>query len=364
VISSKGIVNHSSSAHLDTFKLMVGFSIVVLLSFYLLSSIMLPVIISFTLYALVDPFTNYLVRRNLNHSMAIIAILIVMLTISVLAISFALPQFLAQVAILKNKMPAIFSQLENLLTVYSQKVAGALGVEINVSDILVSVLAQSSSVGNTLLLKISEQVFAITLSMLLVPILTYFLLKDFKQLRNSMLNWLPNSRFELGWLIYHRVTRQLQLYTRGVMIQSFIMAVVASIGYTLIGLEIPVLLGTLTGVLNLIPYIGPLISMALATLVAAAMTPFDPTMIYLAIAVVVAAQVVDNVVVIPSVIANAVNLHPVLAIVGIIVFGNLFGAIGVILAIPAMAALKIVHQNLLADISNDRRIAADLPDLD
>lgn len=342
----------ASSAYLQTFKILVLLIGIILGSFYLLSSILLPVIISFTLYALLEPFTNFLVRKNVNHSLAIIIILISMLTISILAISFALPQLFSQVAILKNKLPLIFEQFEHFISLYGQQLGDSIGVDFNISKILASVLSQSASLGNTLLVKVSGQVFGITLSMILVPLLTYFILKDYKSLRNRMLNWIPNSSFELGWVIYHHVTRQLQLYTHGVMIQSLIMALVASFGYTLIGLDIPVLLGVLTGLLNLIPYIGPLISMSLAGLVAAAMTPFETSLIYLAIGVVFVAQLVDNVIVIPSVIANAVDLHPVLVILGILIFGNLFGTIGVILAIPALAAVKIIYSNLYSDIYN------------
>lgn len=351
-MSAKPSIAVPSSAYVQTLKLFAVLIALLLASFYLLSSVLLPIIISFTLYALLEPVTNSLLRRNVNHSLAILSILIVMLGVSMLAISFALPQLFAQVAVLKSKLPFIFSQLEQFITVYSTRVGDFIGVDFNPSDIVLSVLSRSTSLGNSLLISVSEQVFAITLSMILVPLLTYFILKDYKSLRNRMLNWLPNSRFELGWLIYLRVTKQLQAYTRGVMIQSMIMAVVASIGYLLAGLEIPVLLGVLTGLLNLIPYIGPLISMLLAALVAAAMTPFDPTKIYLGIGVVMIAQVVDNVVVIPSVIANAVDLHPVLVILGIIIFGNLFGTLGVILAIPALAAAKILFSNLYADIHN------------
>ncbi len=347
--------NEASAAYLQTIKISALLIALVLGSFYLLSSVLLPVIISFTLYALLEPFTKYLVRKNMNHSLAIIVILIMMLTISFLSISFALPQLFRQVTILKDKLPFIFEQFEQFATEYTQKLAEFSGVEFDTSSILVSILSQSSSLGNTLLLTVSEQVFAITLGLILVPILTYFILKDYKALRNKMLNWLPNSRFELGWLIYHRVTRQLQAYTRGVMIQSFIMAMVASLGYTIIGLDMPLLLGIMTGLLNLIPYIGPLIAMFLSALVAAAMTPFNSNLIYLSIGVVIIAQLVDNLVVIPSVIANAVDLHPVLVIVGIIIFGNLFGTLGVILAIPALAAIKIIYSNIYSDIYNASR---------
>ena len=194
-------INRVSSAYVDSFKVLSVIGGIVLASFYLLSSILLPIIISFTLYALLQPFTNYLVRRNINHSAAIIFMLILMLFFSILAISIALPQLLEQATFLKNKMPGIFNQLEGLLNLYSQKLAATTGIELNVSNIVVSILSQSSSLGNAILLKISEQVFAITLSMILVPLLTYFILKDFKQVRNKALNWLPNSSFELGWLI-------------------------------------------------------------------------------------------------------------------------------------------------------------------
>ena len=348
------VKTQTSSAYLQTFKMLALLIAIILGAFYLLSAILLPVIIAFVLYALLQPLTLYLVRKNINHSLAIVLLLIGMLGVSVFAISFALPQLFEQVSILKDQLPFIFEQLEQAITHYSQKISTETGVEFNASDIFTTVASQFSSLGNSVLVKVSEQVFAITLFMILVPLLTYFILKDYKSLRNKMMNWLPNNSFELGWIIYLRVTQKLQLYTRGVMIQSLVMATVASLGFIFIGLDIPVLLGCLTGLLNLIPYIGPLISMVLAALVASAMTPFDPNLIYFSIAVIIVAQLVDNLIVIPSVIANSVDLHPVLVIVGIIIFGNLFGTIGVILAIPALATIKIINQCLYSDIANAR----------
>jgi len=89
--------------------------------------------------------------------------------------------------------------------------------------------------------------------------------------------------------------------------------------------------------------------------VGAAMTPFDPSILYLSVLVVIIAQAIDNAVVIPAVFANSVNLHPVQVIFGIFIFGSLFGTLGVILAIPAIAAAKIVYSNIYADILNDSR---------
>ena len=77
-------------------------------------------------------------------------------------------------------------------------------------------------------------------------------------------------------------------------------------------------------------------------LVGAAMTPFDASVLYLAPVVIVIAQLVDNVVVIPSVIANAVNLHPVAIILAILFFGGIWGLWGVFFAIPLATLIKAI----------------------
>jgi len=348
-------VSWNSSPYIQTFKLFSIFVGICLASFYLISSVLLPVVISFTLYALFEPATLYLVRHKLNHSLAISIVLVILLATSFIAIGFALPQLFEQIGLLQSKLPQIVAQLQSLLNGIGEEISAKFGAKLNFSQITASFLSQTASLGQTALIEVSNRLLSIVIIFLLVPFLTYYLLRDFKPFRNRLMNWLPNSSFELGWLIYHNVAEQLKTYTRGVMLQSLIMATVCSIGFSIIGLDIPILLGCITGILNLIPYIGPLIAIVLSLLVGAAMTPFDPSILYLSVLVVIIAQAIDNAVVIPAVIANSVNLHPVQVILGIIIFGSLFGTLGVILAIPAIAAAKIVYSNIYADILNDSR---------
>ena len=340
------------SPHLQTFKLFAVVVAVCLASFYLVSSVLVPVVISFTLYALFEPATLYLVRHNFNRSLSILIVLVFLLITSVLLIGFALPALFDQVTLLQSKLPQIAKQLEKLVSGYGEILSTEFGVDLDVSELTLSILSESSSLGQSALIKVSNSLLNFMFIFILVPFLTYYLLKDFKKARNNLMNWLPNSSFELGWLIYHNVSKQLNAYTRGVMLQSLIMAIFCSIGFSLIGLDIPILLGCITGILNLVPYIGPVISVILSLLVGAAMTPFDPSLLYLGVAVIIAAQIFDNLVVIPAVVAHAVNLHPVQAILGIIIFGSLFGTVGVILAMPAIAAAKIVINNIYADMAN------------
>ena len=320
-----------------------------------MSPVLIPVVISFTLYALFEPATLFLVRHHINHSISILIVLLLLVFIGFIAVGFALPQLIDQISLLQAKLPLILSKLEAFLTRYSDEFSTQIGIDLDVSEVIISLLSQSSSLGQSLLLNVSNKLLGFAIISLLVPFLTYYLLKDFKSVRNRLMNWLPNSSFELGWLIYHRVARQLKAYTRGVIIQSMVMASICAIGFTLIGMDIAVLLGCITGILNLVPYVGPIISIVLTLLVASAMTPFDPSLLYLGVLVIISAQIVDNVIVVPAVIAQAVNLHPVQVILGIIIFGSVFGTLGVILAIPAIAAAKIIYNNLYADILNANR---------
>lgn len=320
-----------------------------------MSPVLIPVVISFTLYALFEPATLFLVRHHINHSISILIVLLLLVFIGFIAVGFALPQLIDQISLLQAKLPLILSKLEAFLTRYSDEFSAQVGIDLEVSEVIISLLSQSSSLGQSLLLKVSNKLLGFAIISLLVPFLTYYLLKDFKSVRNRLMNWLPNSSFELGWLIYHRVARQLKAYTRGVIIQSMVMASICAIGFALIGMDIAVLLGCITGILNLVPYVGPIISIVLTLLVASAMTPFDPSLLYLGVLVIISAQIVDNVIVVPAVIAQAVNLHPVQVILGIIIFGSVFGTLGVILAIPAIAAAKIIYNNLYADILNANR---------
>jgi putative permease len=345
----------SSSTHFHTFRAFAIVIALILASFYLLSSVLVPVLIAFTLYAIFEPLTNFLIRHNINQSISILMVLLLIVGMCFIAIGVALPQLVEQAGLLQSKLPQILTKLENLISIYGQELNDLTGADFEISELLVPLLSESSSFGQALLVGISNQLIGVIIGVLLIPFITYYLLKDYKTVRNSLLNWLPNSSFELGWLIYHRVSRQLQAYTRGVMIQSSITAFICVAGFSLIGLDIPVLLGFITGFLNLIPYVGPVISIMLALLVGAAMTPFDPAHLSLAILVILFAQVIDNVVVIPAVIANAVNLHPVQVILGIIIFGSLFGTLGVILAIPAIATGKIVFNNLYANFYNAQK---------
>jgi predicted PurR-regulated permease PerM len=106
----------------------------------------------------------------------------------------------------------------------------------------------------------------------------------------------------------------------------------------------------LAGIFNLIPYIGPLLATVAPILVSLSMG-MDPSMLLAAVSVILVGQLIDNLVVVPTVLARAANLHPLMALLAIIVAGNLFGLAGMVFALPVLASVRIIFVGVYEELA-------------
>jgi len=318
----------------------------ILLLAILLSPILVPLILSFALYAILEPLSEALERQGFSRSASSLTVLLLLVSIATMIISVLLPHLATQLSTLQSQLPGVWQSMMSM----GNELFNSLGIDISTSSITQHFFTQANDWGSTAVIQGSNILISLTVFLIFVPIITFFLVRDYHSFRNYMLDKLPNSNFEMGWLIYHRVAHQLQEYIRGIMIQSSIMCVMTSIGFYIIGLDSPFLLGATAGVLNLIPYVGPLLATVLPILMAVSEVPIELWLIGSAISVILIAQIIDSMIVIPSVIANAVNLHPLIVIMGIIVFGNLFGFIGMVIATPTLSTANIIYRGLYQGI--------------
>lgn len=335
-------------------SLIIFFAIISMagLSAYLLAPLLIPIILSFALYALFDPVSNLLQRNGINDSISAILVLILLVVICIIGVSIVFPMLAEQLLLLQTKVPKLWEFITNF-SLQIRNILEGYGLKFDPNTITKPIMNSSSEWGKDAVIRLSNLLIDMTAAVILVPLFTFFLIRDYKQLRNKALDLLPNKSFELGWLIYYRVAKKLEIYIRGIIMQSGIMAIVTSIGFYLFGLDSPILLGTIAGLLNLIPYVGPLLAMVPPIIIALGAPVFDPVLITAAIGVIIAAQLIDNIIVVPALIANAVNLHPITVIVGIIIFGNFFGFIGMIIAIPTLATSNIILTGLRNGLKKD-----------
>ena len=344
----QALTNHPLSRTLFIFGLIV---LVIAVLASLLAPLLIPIIISFTLYALLEPMSEVFERNGLSRNAASLSVLLVMVAVAGIVISLILPHLTSQLSSLQTQLPLVWKSIMSMGNSFSQQIVGSVGITMQTSELHQHFFSQANDWGKTALIQGSNFLLSFSVLLVLVPIFTFFLIRDYRSFRNYMLDKLPNSSFEMGWLIYHRVAHQLQEYIRGIMIQSGIMTLLTTSGFYLIGLESPLLLGVIAGILNLIPYVGPLLAMVLPVLLAIGHAPVELWLVGAAVSVILIAQLIDNIIVIPAVIASSVNLHPLMVIVGIIVFGNIFGFIGMVVAIPVLSTANIIYCGLRQGIN-------------
>ncbi len=332
-----------------TVKALFGFAFLLVITsvlVWVLNPVIIPVLVSLALYVCLLPLHDWLTNLGWRRDLSALAILLLLMFVVLVPGSLVLAEFNEQAMLWQSKATTAGQSLNALLSQISAQLA-QWQFHIEVAQLKANILSAVVSDEGTFLSSISALIMSIASSLLLVPFITFFLLRDFESLRNKSLNLLPNKYFELGWLMYFKVARQTQGYVRAVLIQQSILAAVAATGFWLSGFDSPVILGLIAGILGLIPYVGPALGLLPPFYLVLANQPVNYDAMYAAVLVIGVAYLIDNLLVIPLLVARFSNLHPLVALLGIIIFGNFLGILGMIAAIPILAISNIVFCQLL-----------------
>ena len=311
----------------------------------LFKPVIFALLVSFTLYALLEPISNQMTGRGLPPSTTASIILCLLVCLSVLLTLIGFPKLLDGLGIVQDKISVLKDTMFSWIN-HGQFLIEQSGIEVDKTSINQFIEGSGTKLNLDVIIQGSNIILDISGTLLLVPFIVFFLLRDYKSSRNRLLALLPNEYFEMGWLIYYRVAKQLQGYIRGVIVQTSILATVSGIGFYVAGFESALMLGILAGLFGIIPFLGPALALFPPIMMAMSNQPFDIYYVWAAVSVIGVAFVFDNLVVIPTVIANAVDLHPFIVFIGVIIFGSVFGIIGAILALPILATSKILFVGL------------------
>jgi predicted PurR-regulated permease PerM/CheY-like chemotaxis protein len=192
--------------------------------------------------------------------------------------------------------------------------------------------------------------------LVLIPILSFFFLKDAESFERFALRVLPEGRIRWrGRDFIEDVHRTLALYVRAQIIACVVIGIACWIGFTALGLRYALVLGALAGLLEFIPLVGPVIVAILAAFLASmtSLTLAGVTLLFL-----VALRIAQDYVVYPRLVAKGMKLHPLAIILTLVCGSHLAGVAGLFLAIPAAAILMVTHRHLLLQLGQDYLLAA------
>ena len=197
--------------------------------------------------------------------------------------------------------------------------------------------------------------FSALSNVVIIPFITFFLLKDGPKMKKAIIERVPNRYFEMVLNLTYKIEQQLGGYIRGQVIDAALVGILSIIALKFIGIDYYFFIGAIAGLANLIPYLGPVVGAVPAILVSLMQNP-DPSLtpilwIIVAFAVI---QLIDNIIISPLVVAKSVNIHPLVVIIVIFIGERLLGVLGMLIAIPVTGILNVIIRETIWSFKNYR----------
>lgn len=178
----------------------------------------------------------------------------------------------------------------------------------------------------------------IVLSIVTVPFVLFYMLKDGKKLPQKILSFLPTKSRSGILHVLQDINHQISSFIRGQIIVSFCIGILLYIGYMIIGLDYALILAIIASFTSVVPYLGPAIAITPALIVALVTSP---VMLLKMVAVWTIVQLIEGKFISPQIMGKTLKIHPITIIFVILTAGNLFGVVGILLAVPGYAVLKV-----------------------
>ena len=302
-----------------------------------------PFFIGLVIAWLLDPAVTYLQKKNVKRSIGTIVVFFVFILILYLLFRIMLPLLYTQLnEFITNSLPTLIKStgtfIENLFTKLEATGFDFTSVETSVYKALENIgVDLTTGLPKAALNVVSTLVSSIG-TFGLGLIVGFYLLIDFEGVK-KIFNYIPIKNKEGFNYIIGKLNIAFRSFVQGTLFISLIIMILSSIFYGIIGLPSALLFGLICGITNIIPYIGPWIGGAICVIVGLTVSPLTGI---LAGVVAFAIQQVDGMILQPLIMSKTMKLHPVTIMIGLLVFGYLFGILGMIFATPIMASIKII----------------------
>lgn len=312
---------------------------------YLLAPVLTPFVAAALLAYIGDPLADRLQRLGLPRTLAVVAVfLITFLFIGALVLLVG-PLVRQQVGALFDALPGIASRAEQ---VWLPGIAEFFNLEIDEGVGLGAFLSRygdmAGSWGGKALSSVTStgsMLAAAVMSLFLVPILTFYLLRDWDRIKAHIAAIVPESNRETVYTLARETDDVLGAFLRGQILVMFALAVIYTIGLSVTGVDFAIAIGVVAGLVSFVPYLGFVFGIALALLVVA-LEPDPLWHIVGVFATFTIAQMIEGTVLTPKLVGDRIGLHPVLVIFAVVAGGQLFGFFGILLALPVAAVLSVL----------------------
>lgn len=325
----------------------IGAAIVFGLFLYLFASILLPFIVGMTLAYFLDPVADRLERLGLSRMVATLTILVSFIVIFVLALMIFVPILVSQLADFGARLPSYVARLQELVASQNAEwVKNLLGVDsAALKNSVGSILSQGAGFVTTLIQSIwssGKTLLDIAGLFIVTPVVAFYTLYDWDKMVAKVDSWIPREHVPTVRAIFRDINTAIAGFVRGQGTLCLILGLMYAAGLTLVGLNFALLIGLFAGLISFIPYVGSLVGLIIALGVAIVQFWPDWLMVGAVLLVFVVGQFIEGNILQPKLVGESVGLHPVWLMFALFAFGALFGFVGLMVAVPAAAAVAVL----------------------
>jgi predicted PurR-regulated permease PerM len=320
------------------------------LLFWLLGPIMTPFVLGAVIAYVGHPLVARLERKRVPRALGAVVVILLGVAAIVGLVFIVLPLAQAEIGQLANRIPTLLTKAQEVwLPALNAKYGVSVNLDVgqirtwlteNLSDVgaIAAKVAKSLHVGGL-------AVLGFLATALLTPLVTFYLLKDWPQLTRSLTDLIPRGLLPSVQGFAKEINTVIAEFLRGQFAVMAALAVYYAVGLKIVGLEHGIAIGILTGLLVFIPYLGFGLGLILAMV--AALTQFATLGPLVGVAIVYGlGQVVESFYLTPRLVGERVGLHPLAVLFALMAFGQLFGFVGVLVAVPASAILLVALRNV------------------
>ena len=332
---------------------------------YLLAPILTPFLLAGLFAYLGDPLVDKLEGRRLSRNLATSVVFLLIFGIVIVAPLLLIPVLETQISAVIKSLPRY---IDWITETFLPAMQARLGVDPTVFDVekikaaLAANWKEAGGIAAHVVAYVSRSGMAMLgwlAGMVLVPVLTFYMLRDWDHFLAAIRDLLPRSIEPTVVQLTRESDERLAAFLRGQFIVMLCLGTIYSVGLSIAGLNTAVLIGMLAGLVSFVPYLGVIVGVVTASI--AMLVQTQDLMQLLPVAIVFGVgQMLEGMVLTPLLVGDKIGLHPVTVIFAVLAGGQLFGFLGVLLALPVAAVLVVLVRHARRSYKSSRLYGVDI----
>ena len=298
--------------------------------------------VAFILAYFFDPIYEFLLKKKVPKILSILIIFSIIIALLIIIIFVVIPSLINQLTILYNEVPNLFEEYQALILSLKPQLSNFINpenVEILIKENFSEMQRNILRFSQNIIIYLSGTVSSITFGIVIIPLILFYLLRDIIIFKENLYNFVSKKNKEEFKKIIEKIDSIISGFIRGRLVICTIVGVIIGVGLYFLNLKFAFIIGIISEVLNFIPYLGPIVGLFLALIFALG----QPWWILLLIIILfVFANQVEAMYLNPTILGKELGLHPLTVIFSMLVCGQILGILGVLIAVPLVAILKVL----------------------